>query len=584
MWKIQKSGLGVMLVAGLWLTGCRDDQTEPNAGGIEPQHLSASQVASMYVPDFIASGGALGYDLNDAGDVVGTSRLDPGCGPFCLPVEEIVIWRNGNRIVLPPVPGFSSYQFPLFLNSSGLIGGFAGYPGSSTHAALWSPNGAGYTVQDLGVFPGTSSAEIRGLDDQGRMVGWSTLGGAIPTLTVPFMWTQATGMVDLKTLGYPNERPAAMSPGGKVVTWNSWYQLGNPASVLPLPPPPRGFLGAGSNGSAINDAGDQAHFLVSTSAQNLVYPFRLSNGGAWQMISTVGTGHLSRYAMGAINAAQDISLTVAGTAMVAAGPAGNAQSLSALISPAYPGAFVTDAGPMNNGGQILARVMIGRSQRLVKLSPAVSCGSNCLVVSSVAMTGQFVQDPAFPGSCFQGGKMYNVTTATVTVTSETGAPLGNVQVSGRFLDDYWTDRPVSGVTNPSGIVTWTYKGPCGVGAIAFLVERATLGTRSFDRTRGVVANSVIPSTNPPPNQPPVAAWTVSCQPAPAHRCSFDGTGSQDPDGSIVAYRWSNAAGTTLSTAATFTRTFSKSGTLKWTLTVTDNGGKTGKLTKSFTIP
>ena len=63
------------------------------------------------------------------------------------------------------------------------------------------------------------------------MVGWSTLGGAIPTLTVPFMWSQATGMADLKALGYPNERPAAMSPGGKVVTWNHWYQLGDPASV-----------------------------------------------------------------------------------------------------------------------------------------------------------------------------------------------------------------------------------------------------------------------------------------------------------------------------------------------------------------
>ncbi len=74
------------------------------------------------------------------------------------------------------------------------------------------------------------------------------------------MWSQATGMVDLKALGYPNERPAAMSPGGKVVTWSHWYQLGTPASVLPLPATPSGFVGAGSNGSAINDAGDQAHF------------------------------------------------------------------------------------------------------------------------------------------------------------------------------------------------------------------------------------------------------------------------------------------------------------------------------------
>jgi hypothetical protein len=584
MWKIQKTGWAAILVAGLGLTGCRDNQTEPNTGGVEPQHLRASQVATMYVADFVATA-ATGWDLNDAGDVVGKAYTDPGCGPFCLPPEEIAVWRGGNRIPLPPAPGFSSsYQFPFFINSSGTVGGIVGYPGSATHAAVWTPNGAGYTVQDLGVFPGTSSAEVAGIDDQGRMVGWSTLGGAIPTLTVPFMWSQSTGMVDLKAQGYPNERPAAMSPGGKVVTWNFWYQLGNPASAVPIPAPPRGFVGAGSNGSAINDAGDQAHFLVSTSTQNLVYPFRLSNGGTWQMISTAGTGHLSRYGMGSINAAQDISFTVLSTGMIAPGPAGLGQPLAPLLSPAYPGATVGDGGPMNNSGQILTRVMIGRSQRVMKLTPAVSCGSNCLVVSSLVMTGQFVQDPAFPGSCFQGGKMYNNTIATATVTSETGAPLGNALVSGRFLDDYWTNKPVTGTTNASGVVTFTHKGLCGVGAIAFLVDNVTLGTRSFDRTRGVVTNWVIPSTNPPPNQAPVAAWTVSCQPAPAHACTFNGTGSQDPDGTIVGYKWTNASGTTLSTLPTFTKTFPRSRTLTWTLTVTDNGGKTGKLTKTFTVP
>ena len=571
------------ILAGVILAGCRD-QLEPTSVTDRSIGVKPSQVASMYVADFVATA-ATGYDLNDAGDVVGRSYTDNGCGPFCLPPEEIAVWLGGNRIVLPPVPGFSSsYQFPFFINSTGKIGGIAGYPGSSTHAAVWTPNGASYLVQDIGVFPGTSSAEVAGIDDQGRMVGWATQGGAIPTLTVPFMWSQATGMVDLKAQGYPNERPAAMSPGGKVVTWNFWYQLGNPASAVPLPATPQGFTGQGSNSSAINDAGDQAHFLVRVGPQNLVYPFRLSNGGAWQQISTVGTGHSSRYKIGSINAAQDISFTALSTGMIAPGPAGLGQSLAPLLSPAYPGATVGDGGPMNNAGQILTQVMIGRSQRLMKLTPAVSCGTNCLVVSSLVVTGQFVQDPAFPGSCFQGGNMYNNTTATATVTSETGAPLANVQVSGRFLDDYWTNKPVTGTTNASGVVSWTHKGLCGVGAIAFLVDNATLGTRSFDRTRGVVTNWVIPSTTPPANQPPVASWTVSCQPAPAHTCTVNGTGSQDPDGTIVAYKWTNAGGKTLSTLATFTRTFARSMTVTWTLTVTDNGGKTNKLTKTFSVP
>src|SRR5215204_118256 len=66
---------------------------------------AGSQVASIYALEFVGTA-ATGFDLNDAGDVVGTSYPDPGCGPFCLPPEEPVVWKGGKRIALPPVPGF----------------------------------------------------------------------------------------------------------------------------------------------------------------------------------------------------------------------------------------------------------------------------------------------------------------------------------------------------------------------------------------------------------------------------------------------------------------------------------------------
>ena len=580
--------LFAFVTAALAGAGCRD-ANEPGPAAIPTSNAlalapGASQVAAMYFPDFVSTA-ATGYDLNDAGDVAGRSYRDTGCGSFCLPPEDIVVWRGGNRLVLPLVPGFPvSYHFPFYINNQGLLAGEVGYPGATTHAAVWRPSGATYAAQDLGVFPGTSMADVNGLDELGRMVGWSTLGGAIPSLTIPFMWSQATGFVNLKAQGFPNERPAALSPNGAVVTWNFWYRLGSPSSVRPLPPTPAGFGGAGSNGSAINDAGDQAHILASVNTQNLRYPFRLPNGGNWQMISNLGTGRLSRYGIGSINAALDVTFTALSTGMIAPGPSGQGQPLTALVSPAYPGVTIHEGGPMNGPGMILSRALIGRSERVVKLTPVVPCGSNCIIVSSLAMTGQFVQDPAFPGSCIQGGKMHNLTTVTATVTSETGAPLANVVVNGRFLDDYWTNNPVSGTTNGAGVVKWTYKGPCGVGAVAFLVDGATLSTRRLDRTRGRLTNFVIPGITPPTNQPPIAAWTVSCQPPPAHVCTFNGTGSSDPDGTVVGYRWTNGAGTLLSTAAVFTKTFPGSGTRTWTLTVTDNGGKTGTLTKTFTIP
>jgi hypothetical protein len=44
---------------------------------------------------------ATGVAMNAAGDVAGSSYPDPGCGPFCLPPLETVVWRAGQRIVLP---------------------------------------------------------------------------------------------------------------------------------------------------------------------------------------------------------------------------------------------------------------------------------------------------------------------------------------------------------------------------------------------------------------------------------------------------------------------------------------------------
>lgn len=575
--------LGIPLVLAALISGCRDTALQPEApSGTSVVLAQASAVAGMYAPDFVSTA-ATGYDLNDAGDVVGKSYRDTGCGPFCLPLEDIVVWRGGNRIVLPTIPGFGGYQFPKFINTTGLVAGFVGYPGATTHAALWTPGSTGYTGQDLGVLPGMSSADVAGLDDQGRMVGWSSIGGAIPTATAPFMWSQATGMVDLKAQGYPNERPAAISPGGKVVTTNSWYQLGIPGVSTPLPAVPQGFSGVGSNGSDINDAGDQAHFLVSINSQNLVYPFRLSNGGAWQMISSSGTGHLSRAGIGSINSAQDITFTVLSTAMIAPGPAGVGRALAPLLSPAYPGATIGVAGPMNNAGQILTQVMIGRSQRLMKLTPVSPCGTNCIVVGSLVMTGQFVQDPTFPGSCFQGGKMYNLSTARVTVTNETGAALGNVQVSGRFLDDYWTDNVVTGITNASGVVTWSYKGLCGVGAIAFLVDKAILGTRSLDRTRGTLSGYVIPSITPPANQPPAARFTVTCSPG---KCVLN-AGSSTDDHGIVSYSWkASVSKRPVKTGVKITRGWLASGgnTYLETLTVMDGNGLSSSVSKQITIP
>ena len=78
----------------------------------------------------------------------------------------------------------------------------------------------------------------------------------------------------------------------------------------------------------------------------------------------------------------------------------------------------------------------------------------------------------------------------------------------------------------------------------------------------------------PANQAPTAAATSSCS---AYVCTFDASGSADPDGSITSYAWNFGDGAT-GTGATTSHTYSTAGTFTATLTVTDNGGATAAAT------
>jgi probable HAF family extracellular repeat protein len=436
---------------------------------------------SSYVVDLVATA-AFGVDMNDAGDVVGSSYLDTGCGSTCLPPLETVVWKGGLRIVLAAVP-FSSSIWPVDMNNQGWIAGFAGVPYTTTHAVVWKPVGNTYQAIDIGNLPGKTISTATGIDELGRVVGWSTTQN-FPPNGKPFMWTEAGGMVDLTALGFPLEQPLGISSGGTVATYGTWYRLDDPNTVTALATPPTS-LGIENSDVAINDAGDQARFLVTVSGEALDYPFRYHHEGTWQQISFVPTGHLSSAGVGSINDAQDITATVASTGMVAYGPDGLAQGLAPLVSPAYGGSVLTTSGSMNASGQILAKMIIGQSgQRLVRLVPGAACTTNCIKVVAIPMKGK---GPAY---CDVGRAQ---AMARLTVTNEAGVKLPEVTVTAHFFDDYWLNETVVGTTNAKGQVTFKHTGPPCVGAIAILVTAATsVPARTFDQTTGILTNYVIP--------------------------------------------------------------------------------------------
>ncbi|WP_113699336.1 S8 family serine peptidase [Nonomuraea lactucae] len=81
------------------------------------------------------------------------------------------------------------------------------------------------------------------------------------------------------------------------------------------------------------------------------------------------------------------------------------------------------------------------------------------------------------------------------------------------------------------------------------------------------------------NRPPTAAFTSSCNQL---ACSFNGSGSSDPDGTIASHAWDFGDGSS-GTGASPTHTYAAAGTYTVKLTVTDNQGATGSVTKQVTV-
>jgi subtilisin family serine protease len=82
-----------------------------------------------------------------------------------------------------------------------------------------------------------------------------------------------------------------------------------------------------------------------------------------------------------------------------------------------------------------------------------------------------------------------------------------------------------------------------------------------------------------PNNPPIASFNYQCTNL---SCTFDGSTSSDPGGSVISYAWNFGDGTS-GTGATASRIYTSGGSKTVTLTVTDNLGATGSTSQTFTV-
>jgi PKD repeat protein len=101
---------------------------------------------------------------------------------------------------------------------------------------------------------------------------------------------------------------------------------------------------------------------------------------------------------------------------------------------------------------------------------------------------------------------------------------------------------------------------------------------SFVATTGSFTDAF--SIGPPgTNTPPTARFTNACN---ALVCSFNGSTSSDADGSIAGYAWDFGDGTTGSGASP-SHTYATAGNYDVTLTVTDDKGATGAVTRTISV-
>ena len=108
-------------------------------------------------------------------------------------------------------------------------------------------------------------------------------------------------------------------------------------------------------------------------------------------------------------------------------------------------------------------------------------------------------------------------------------------------------------------------------------------TRSATVTAGSTTTVQVTLTPVPANQAPTAGFTYSpTAPNAGTPVQFDASASADPDGTVISYAWSFGDGGT-GVGALVTHAYSATGSYTVQLTVTDNGGATGHVSRLVTV-
>ncbi|GAA1120130.1 hypothetical protein GCM10009582_16650 [Arthrobacter flavus] len=203
---------------------------------------------------------------------------------------------------------------------------------------------------------------------------------------------------------------------------------------------------------------------------------------------------------------------------------------------------------------------------------------------TVSGTSTAVSGPALDGA--------NWTAKSLIAKPGTAPPPVNEPPSASFTqtcDGLECSFDGAGSTDSDGTIgsyAWTSSdGGSGTAAV-FTREFASAGTYEVtltvtddDGATSSTTQEVTVTAAPPVNEEPTATFTDDCVEL---TCTFDGSDSSDPDGEVTSHVWAFEGGPAAE-GEIVTRTFPEAGSYDVTLTVTDNAGATGTVTRTIDV-
>jgi PKD repeat protein len=228
-----------------------------------------------------------------------------------------------------------------------------------------------------------------------------------------------------------------------------------------------------------------------------------------------------------------------------------------------------------NGSTFGAQVAVNTHDLLVQLASWHADVPNITSMFYDDSNGRLFYTLAGQTSLFyRGFTPQNNVVSTLRFTASTGvAGVNFADAAGAFLAAgklYIADRTNGALTR----VDWANGAP--VNGTATVVSSPGIDGADW-RARAMFLYA--PVGGAPVNQNPVANATVNCT---GLACTFNGTGSSDPDGGIVSWAWNFGDGAT-ATGATTSHTYASAGTYSVQLTVTDDNGGTDSVTNSIVV-